>query len=271
VTTPTGETTHKNTTTIIRRVMSPETAKLLTEAFEGVVERGTGMDVRIPGVRIAGKTGTARKVVEGAYASGSYTASFIGFFPAEDPQVVGVVMMDNPRTRGYYGGSTSGPVFRAIAERIVNASSRISRTVLTQRDPLRDRVLSVPDVRSMQPEFARQMLESLGLKGRTYGQGPLVAKQTPEAGHAAEPGDVVSLVLGASAKPSAANGMIVPDVRGMSVRRAMNRLVVDEFEVSVRGSGIVREQFPTAGTPSRSGTSVTLVCEPRPMTQAVLY
>ena len=94
-------------------------------------------------------------------------------------------MMDNPRTRGYYGGITSGPVFKAIAERIVNSSSKISRTVVAQRDPSRDRVLSVPDMRSMQPEFARRMLSSMGLKGRTYGKGSIIVRQTPEAGRPA--------------------------------------------------------------------------------------
>jgi cell division protein FtsI (penicillin-binding protein 3) len=268
---PEGDIRHSTSPTMIRRVMSAETAKRLTEAFEGVVERGTAMDVRIPGVKIAGKTGTARKVVDGSYASGSYTASFVGFFPADDPQVVGVVMMDNPRKRGYYGGVTSGPIFRAIAERIVNSSSRISRSVMAQRDPYRDRVLSVPDVRSMQPEFAKQMLASMGLKGRIFGDGPVIAKQTPEAGHPAEPGDVVSLVLGTASKP-APNGLVaVPDVRGMTVRRAMTRLVVDEFDVDVRGSGIVRQQVPAAGSAAKVGASVTLVCEPRPMTTAVLY
>ncbi len=268
---PSGEVTHATSPTVIRRVMSAETAKQLTEAFEGVVERGTAKDVQIPGVRIAGKTGTARKVVDGSYASGSYTASFVGFFPADDPQVVGVVMMDNPRTRGYYGGVTSGPIFRAIAERIVNSSSRISRSVMTQRDPMRDRMISTPDVRSMQPEFAQQMLASMGLKGRVYGQGSLVVKQTPEAGHPAEPGDVIALVLGTASKPTTSGAIRVPDVRGMSVRRAMNRLVVEEFEVAVRGSGIVREQVPAAGSASKPGAAVTLVCEPRPLTQAVLY
>ncbi|MCU0454247.1 MAG: penicillin-binding transpeptidase domain-containing protein [Bacteroidetes bacterium] len=271
VRTPSGDVVRSTSPTVIRRVMSVETAKRLTEAFEGVVERGTATDVRIPGVRIAGKTGTARKVIEGSYASGSYTASFVGFFPADDPQVVGVVMMDNPRTRGFYGGVTSGPIFRAIAERIVNSSSRISRSVMTQRDPHRDRVLSVPDVRSMQPEFARQMLASMGLNGRVFGDGAVIAKQIPEAGHPAEPGDVVSLVLGTALKP-AANGLVaVPDVRGLSVRRAMTRLVVDEFDVDVRGSGIVRQQMPAAGTAAKAGASVTLVCEPRSMTTAVLY
>lgn len=256
---------------VVRRVASPRTIELLAEGFEGVVERGTAKDVQIAGVRIAGKTGTARKVMDGTYAQGSYTASFVGYFPVDDPQVVGLVMMDNPRTRGYYGGITSGPVFRTIAERIVNTSSRISRTVMTQRDPLRERRIIVPDVRMMPPPFAARMLASIGIEGRTFGKGSLVVKQTPEPGAPIDKGDVVTLVLG-TGTAAANDGLVeVPELRGMSLRRAMNRLVVDEFDIAVRGSGIVRDQSPIAGSRVRSGSRVVLACEAKPLTQAVLY
>ena len=266
-----GTTIREERRSAIRRVVSERTAALLRDSFEGVVERGTAKDVAIPGVRIAGKTGTSRTVVEGKYADGSYTASFAGFFPADDPQVVGLVMMDNPRRRGYYGGITSGPVFRAIAERIINGSSRMSRTVASQRDPSRDKTVTAPDVRMMRVEFAKRMLASLGLTGRTYGAGPLVVRQTPDAGKPIEPGDAVTLVLGKATRPSGDGTIAVPDVRGMSIRRAMNRMAVDEFDVTIHGSGLVRSQSPLPGSKARAGTHVTLICEPKSLSQAELY
>ena len=254
----------------IRRVVSQETATELGRSFEGVVERGTAKDVAIPGIRIAGKTGTARKVVDGAYAAGQYTASFVGFFPVDDPQVVGLVMMDNPRNRGYYGGITSGPIFRAVAERVVNASPRMSRTLVTTRDPLAQKRVAVPDVRNMQPEVAHGMLTSLGLTVQAFGTGQLVVRQKPDPGHIVESGDLVTVVAGTSDQTS--DGTIqVPDVRGLTMRRALNRMVVDDFEVVVEGSGIVRSQRPAAGTKTRVGSSVTLMCEPASMSQVVLY
>ncbi len=265
-----GQETWSQHPEVIRRVVSAETAAELALSFEGVVERGTAKDVAIPGIRIAGKTGTARKVVEGSYAQGQYTASFVGFFPVDDPQFVGLVMMDNPRERGYYGGITSGPIFRAIAGRVANTSARISRTIVTTRDPLEERTTAVPDVRNMQPEVATGMLTNLGLTVRLFGEGELVIRQKPDPGQHADKGDPVSLSLGSS--DQAADGSIrVPDVRGLTVRRALNRLVVDDFTVVVRGSGVVRSQLPAAGAKSTVGSAITLVCEPAALTQAVLY
>jgi len=255
---------------VIRKVISPETAMLLALSLEGVVERGTAKDVAIPGIRIAGKTGTARKVVDGKYAQGQYTASFAGFFPVNDPRVVGLVMMDNPRNRGYYGGLTSGPVFRGIAERVVNASPGLSRTPVTTRDPLSVRKIAVPDVRNMRPDIAQSMLKGLGLTVHSFGSGRLVVRQMPDPGHIVEPGDPVSIVAGTT--DQTINGMIrVPDVRGLTVRRALNRMVVDDFDVVVRGSGVVRAQHPSPGTQTRVGSTVTVTCEPASMSQVVLY
>jgi cell division protein FtsI (penicillin-binding protein 3) len=255
---------------IIRRVISPATAALLTHAFEGVVERGTAKDVRISGVRIAGKTGTSRKVVNGRYGSGSYTASFVGYFPVEDPQVVCLVMLDNPRARGYYGALTSGPVFRAIAERIINTTGRF-----TKKPPVNDEHpnegISVPDVRTLELTIAAKMLEGRGLKGQPVGTGDIVVRQVPAPGKRLEPGDVVQLLLNSEEADEASGKMLVPDVRGMSLRRAINRLVVDDFDVSVRGSGLVVEQVPSAGYKAQAGATVHLVCEPRTMSSVSLY
>jgi cell division protein FtsI (penicillin-binding protein 3) len=254
----------------IRRVISPETAALLTQAFEGVVERGTAKDVRLPGVRIAGKTGTSRKVVDGRYGSGSYTASFVGFFPVEDPQVVCLVMLDNPKARGYYGGITSGPVFRAIAERIINTTGRFTRKPpLNKQSPKGG--ISVPDVRTLQMNIATKMLEGMGLKSQPVGTGKIVVRQVPGPGKHLEQGDVVQLVLNSEEADEASGRMVVPDVQGMSLRRAINRLVVDDFDVSVRGSGIVVEQIPAAGQKAQLGATIHLVCEPRTISSAVLY
>ncbi len=254
----------------VRKVISKETASMIALTLEGVVERGTAKDVIIPGIRIAGKTGTARKVIDGQYAPGQYTASFAGFFPVDDPQVVGLVMLDNPRQKGYYGGITSGPVFKAIAARVVNVSARMSRTIVTGRDPLQERTIAVPDVRNMKPEIAENMLESLGLSVRIFGTGELVVRQKPDPGQVIESGDIVTLAVASS--DQASDGTIrVPDVRGLTVRRALNRMVVDDFDVVVKGSGIVRQQIPPPGTESRVGRTITLVCEPATVGHVVLY
>jgi cell division protein FtsI (penicillin-binding protein 3) len=139
----------------IRRVVSEETAKLLTSLFEGVVLRGTGKAAQIPGIRIAGKTGTSRKIVNGQYSSTDHTASFVGFFPIEDPQVVCLVMMDIPGAVLYTGGTTSAPVFHAIAEQVVTSTDYVAPATPTA-DPKAGKTVMAANVPAPQKKVARR-------------------------------------------------------------------------------------------------------------------
>ncbi|MGH2569191.1 MAG: penicillin-binding transpeptidase domain-containing protein [Bacteroidota bacterium] len=266
-----GEVLREQEPQAIRRVVSEETARRLTSAFEGVVERGTAKEVRIAGVRIAGKTGTSRKYIDGKYSSESYTSSFVGFFPVEDPQIVCLIMMDSPRAKGYYGGVTTGPVFRSVAERILNTSSRIQRAPSAQQDDGRLAGVAVPDVRNLQVSIAKKILQGHRLKVESFGGGDVVIRQSPEPGKRIERGDAVKLLLTGEAVADAMGMMTVPDVRGMSVRRAINRLVVDEFEIRLDGSGVVVQQSPPPGYRVPIGSAVSLQCEQRPIMATVLY
>ena len=82
------------------------------------MEKGTARDARIEGLRIAGKTGTAQKFVDGEYKSDSHLSSFVGYFPADNPLILVSVIVDNPKSGEYYGGKVSAPIFRNIAKRI---------------------------------------------------------------------------------------------------------------------------------------------------------
>ena len=96
------------------RVLSEATAGTIIEMMEAVVENGTGRRARIPHYRVAGKTGTAQKVVDGTYSKDRVVASFLGIVPARDPRLVIVVVLDEPDP-GYGGGSAAAPVFRKVA------------------------------------------------------------------------------------------------------------------------------------------------------------
>ena len=101
----------------VRQVVSDETDKEMIEALKTVVSAdGTAPKAAMKDYVVAGKTGTAQKVENGAYVSNKYVASFIGFFPADNPQVCISIVMDEPKD-GYYGGEVCGPVFREVAER----------------------------------------------------------------------------------------------------------------------------------------------------------
>jgi len=103
-------------TAIGQRVMSEKTADDLLAMLEKVTQDGgTAPQARVVGYRVAGKTGTAHKLVNGSYAGDKYIASFVGMAPASDPRLVVAVMIDEPGGRDYYGGLVAGPVFSRIA------------------------------------------------------------------------------------------------------------------------------------------------------------
>ena len=105
----------------VRRVVSTQAAKTTVTALKTVVEKGTAEKAALDHYTVAGKTGTAQKVVNGQYSHEKYFVSFIGFFPADDPELLITVCADEPLKRtGYYGGQVCAPVFKRIAERSAN-------------------------------------------------------------------------------------------------------------------------------------------------------
>lgn len=100
---------------LAENVIEKETARRVTEILVDVVEHGTAQKAQIKGIRVAGKTGTARKVIGGAYSEGKYYATFAGFAPADDPRLAAIVIMDEPRP-AYFGGTVCAPVFKEVIE-----------------------------------------------------------------------------------------------------------------------------------------------------------
>ncbi|HTS00270.1 MAG TPA: penicillin-binding transpeptidase domain-containing protein [Bacteroidota bacterium] len=255
---PGGTTVLEHRPERIRRVVSAGTAALMAQLFRGVVERGTGMTARIGGVTVAGKTGTARRAIDGKYSSSDYTASFVGFFPAESPAVVCLVMIENPRDRGYTGSLAAAPVFRAIAERIFAISGRFRAHAGTLRAAASG--LVVPDVTTLAPAAARSLLAGLGLDVEIRGDGAVVTRQSPGAGSRCAARSTVTLVTGDA--PAGAGGLVaVPDLRGQAIRRALTRLSLLHLEATIQGSGVVVAQDPTPGSRVKAGTPVALRCE----------
>ena len=245
----------------VRRVMSEETARTLTGIFEGVVLHGTGTQAKVEGLKIAGKTGTARKVVNGHYKAGDYTASFVGFFPADNPRIVCLVMMDNPRVGSYFGGLASAPVFRGIAEKIFSIAGKfreIQPSVMAGATGV-----VVPDVRNMKTADAEATLKAGGLDADITDDGPVVIGQTPAPGTTVKRGATVTLTTVVGAAQGTGGFALVPDLRGLTIRRAMNSLAVQQLDAVVVGSGTVVGQSPAPGERLRRGASVTIRCEAR--------
>jgi cell division protein FtsI (penicillin-binding protein 3) len=245
----------------VRKVASQATARQLTQFFQGVVQRGTGKLAQVPGLGIAGKTGTSRKFIDGEYETGNYTASFVGYFPADDPRVVCLVMLDNPRAGGYTGGEVSAPIFKNIATRVYAMSSRFLRgpgTVVTASA----NGCVVPDVVGLALDAADDMLRSRGFKVEIAGAGGIVQSQVPRANAIVARGAVVKLSP-VSRSVTASGYARIPDVRGMPIRRAINTLSACQLDFIVNGTGVVTAQNPAPGKEVKPGTKIVIHCESR--------
>jgi len=111
----------ENKKTVVRKVISNETSEMVRNALEKVVAYGTGRNAYIAGYRVGGKTGTAQKVENGRYMVGNYIVSFIGFLPADDPQVVVYIAVDNAKGVTQYGGTIAAPIARQVMLDSINA------------------------------------------------------------------------------------------------------------------------------------------------------
>ncbi len=132
-----GETLFQASPQVVRQVVSPEVAAQVNAALTEVVTRGTAPLARVEGFAVAGKTGTAQRVdPKGGYTPGKYVVSFCGYLPAENPEFVGVIMVDDAsslKTRNY-GGLVAAPIFSRVAERTaryLDLQPRVDQTLLT--------------------------------------------------------------------------------------------------------------------------------------------
>lgn len=227
----------------IRRVFERETTQILRPAFERVVNEGTARQARVEGLPIAGKTGTARKVADGSYGAG-YRATFVGFFPADDPEVAMIVVMDEPKA-SIYGGGVSAPVFKRIAERWVGTFPAVAER-LAPTEPLPEAdVLPVPDVTNDPVTVAAHRLRAAGYRVASFAPSlQPVAQQVPEAGELKKPGAFVRLNL---EEATQAPEPQLPDLTGRSAREAVFWLQAQGITVRLEGSGQVVSQSPKAG------------------------
>ncbi len=208
----------------LRRTIEPATVAELVSIMEQVVDRGTGKTAKVPGFTVAGKTGTAAKVINGRYSKSDYHASFVGFVPSRRPALTILVVIDTPRgpgypgTHRYYGGEIAAPVFRRVAE---------------------------------------QTLRYLGVAPTVNAVPPVLMAESPLA----PPAGVVTqaaAVTGVPAVDIESGAPVVPDLRGLSAREAVRRLTRLGLTAHLAGDGVVLEQDPLPGTPVENRSACAL-------------
>jgi len=248
----------------IRRAMTPETAERITELLCKAVELGTGKNAAISNVRIAGKTGTAQRIIEGVkgYAPGLYISSFIGFIVDRDPRILCFVMIDSPSSV-HYGSQVAAPVLKNIMNRIVNMSDNPwSHMIAENTVPKPSSTVALPDFKGSDVKDAIIKLKEIGFGSVVVGDSTMVMKQFPLPGAELNKGDVVTLYSNIVVKGKS-NRIKVPNLKGKTMREAVQHLVQSNLGVNVNGSGIVESQEPDAGTLVDYGTVCTIACNKR--------
>lgn len=271
-----GKTIFENSPVEIRQVISQNTAKMLSTLMIGVVETGTATDAKIDGVKIAGKTGTAQRVVDGKHSSGSHTGSFVGFFPADNPQFLITVILDDPKGGSFYGGKVAAPVFKRIAEKIIGFSGNLnlneptfeSKTKTSDIVNVNNNSILIPNLMNLKLEDAKDVLRDLKLNCEViYPENSksnnflVVESQLPEPNSKVDINSKTTVKLVVKSKEVELKSvLLVPDVKGYSLRKAINVLSASGFDIDINGSGEVIDQMPKSGSSQLPNSKITLFC-----------
>lgn len=232
-------------TEVVReRIASEKTIQQLQRLLEGVVLQGTAKNILNENYSIAGKTGTAQKLIDGKYTETYYT-SFAGYFPADRPKYSMIVVIDSPKGFAAYGGDVSAPVFKEIADRIfaldmeLNPRNQSKILQAQSQDP------ALPVIHAGKGEELQGIFEKLALNVKSPSSEDWVKPVSRTT--------KVNLAINNTEVP------VVPDVSGMPLRDALYILENKGLKVSYRGSGNVLEQSLEPGTKLSSDLTINLI------------
>ncbi len=216
----------------IRKVISDKTSNRMREFLIGVVEKGTGSEAQLPFVMVGGKTGTSQKLINNKYSAKEYNSSFVGFFPAENPQVVCLILVNSPEV-GRYGGLVAAPIFNEVASKIIeNNPSLVPKKEKIKRGR--------QNLDKLVQAINEDVIESEQLISLNIGE--------PIEENSKQSDEIV-------------NYNFMPNLIHKSKRDAINQLTAIGIEYSVKGSGKVISQSIAAGSEIRNGQICKIECE----------
>lgn len=245
----TGEVISRNEPNVIREVLSEATARKVSEYLEQVVsdqEIGTGRRAYIEGYRIAGKTGTAQKVVGKTYSSQHYVVSFIGYAPADDPKIVLSVIVDEPDIGGDYrnGSEVSGPLFKEImgkSLRYLEVPKENTTLGVTQLKEANEIVM--PDLTGRSLDDAGVLLNRNKLAHTVLGQGLTVVEQYPAKGEQIGEEQHVYILT------ADAGELAMPNMQGRSLRDVFEVCALLGADCTYSGAGYAASQQRSSSPP----------------------
>ena len=238
-----------------RKIIDTPVAKELRGYLEQVIESGGGKKAFIAGYHIAGKTGTAQKVINGVYAPQKYVSSFAGMAPANNPQISILISIDEPDPSNYYGGQIATVVAKQVFNDIFNYLSLKSDASNEEigKSLLRD--IIVPEVRGLNKSDAQKILKENNLKMKLSAEGDIITDMTPKPGYTVKEG--TEIILHTNTKVQDNNIVVVPSIIGSSPEATSKLLNSLGLKVQYIGNGIASEQS-IEGTEVKKGTTVTV-------------
>ncbi len=253
---PEGKITQTFEPEVVRNVISAQTSQLMRTMMERVVAEGTGKGGYVEGFRIAGKTGTSEKLPRG---SGKYIASFVGVAPADNPQLVCLLLLDEPNAGATGGGAIAAPAVGRIFEDVLPYLGYEPQYTEENAEKIS---VTVPNIVGLSTEDALKKLDEIGLKIDPKGSGEKIDSQVPEAGTKLHKGSVVIAYTQAEEKKGTA---IVPDVVGMNYQNAKTAIENVKLILRLDASNstdvsssdyIAATQSPAANSEVAEGTSI---------------
>lgn len=231
-----------DTIVINEKIASDRTIKTLQELLRGVVENGTAKLLKTCAFPVAGKTGTAQIAQNGNYNKKNYTASFVGYFPADDPKYTCIVVISNPMGGKYYGASVSAPVFKEIAEKVYATELGIT-----------DETANYPANADKYTKASMAWYEDVNDYCTMAGVRMVDAELNSEWVKVTH-----SVNGGVAMRSIELNDETVPDLTGMNVMDAVYLIESMGWKVSFSGRGLVESQSVKAGTNLDKGKTITL-------------
>ncbi len=230
-------------------ICSKATIDKAKQMLEGVVLNGTARNLAAASYRIAGKTGTAQIANNGLYKNGSkvsYQASFVGYFPAENPKYSCIVIVNGPSNGIYYGNIVAGPIFKEIADKVYASSLDIHKEI--NKDA--SHIPNVPMAKSGNQKELQYVLHNLNIRDQS--------NDNEAEWVNSEIKDSTSIVLSERKVQSELRKNIVPDLKGMMAQDALYLLENSGLQVFINGKGIIIKQSIEPGTKFTKGSKIVL-------------
>lgn len=217
----------------IRSVIDKESSDLIRDILIGVVEQGTGKTARLENVMVGGKTGTAQLLVDRSYSNRKHNSSFIGFFPADNPKIICMILVNAPKI-GKYGGLVAAPIFREVTKRIIDSDLSIVpyKNKIERKENIVDKFIS--EMKTMPSGTTKSFLNVSNKNNNGISKRNIVIETRTT----------------------------MPNLIKLSMRDAVAQLNELGLEYKISGTGKVIEQSIEAGSEIAAGDTCIIVCEP---------